>query len=80
MMRLRVFKIFLLMSLLSFYSHASNKIYGFIYEQGSNLPLSNVSIYDDNYGLLAISNPEGYYEFYSDQSTFNLIFSLEKDL
>ena len=78
MMRLRVFKIFLLMSLLSFYSHASNKIYGFIYEQGSNLPLSNVSIYDDNYGLLAISNTEGYYEFYSDQFTFNLIFSLEK--
>ena len=76
-MRLKVFKIFVFISLLSFYSNASNRVFGYIFEEGSNIPLSNVSIYDNDSGLLAISNSQGYYEFYSDADSLSLFYSAE---
>ena len=76
-MKLRVFKIFIFISLLSMFSNASNKVFGIIFEEGSNTRISNVSIYDNDSGLLAISDSEGYYEFYSDSDSLSLFYSLE---
>ena len=76
-MKLRVFKIFIFISLLSMFSNASNKVFGIIFEEGSNTRISNVSIYDNDSGLLAISDSEGYYEFYSDSNSLSLFYSLE---
>jgi len=76
-MKLRVFKIFIFISLLSMFSHASNKVFGIISEEGSNTKISNVSIYDNDSGLLAISDSKGYYEFYSESDTLSLFYYLE---
>lgn len=76
-MKLRVFKIFIFVSLLSMFSHASNKVFGIISEEGSNTKISNVSIYDNDSGLLAISDSKGYYEFYSESDTLSLFYYLE---
>ena len=62
-MKLRVFKIFIFISLLSMFSNASNKVFGIIFEEGSNTRISNVSIYDNDSGLLAISDSEGITNF-----------------
>ena len=59
------------------FSNASNKVFGIIFEEGSNTRISNVSIYDNDSGLLAISDSEGYYEFYSDSDSLSLFYSLE---
>ena len=64
-MKLRVFRIFIFVSLLSLvYSNATNKVFGIITEESSNIAISNVSVYDEENGLLAISDSNGYYEFY----------------
>ena len=76
-MKLRVFRIFIFVSLLSVYSNASNKVFGTISEEGSNTKISNVSIYDNDSGLLAISDSKGYYEFYSESDTLSLFYYLE---
>ena len=76
-MKLRVFKIFIFISLLSMFCHASNKVFGIISEEGSNTKISNVSIYDNDSGLLAISDSKGYYEFYSESDTLSLFYYLE---
>ena len=76
-MKLRVFKIFIFVSLLTMFSHASNKVFGIISEEGSNTKISNVSIYDNDSGLLAISDSKGYYEFYSESDTLSLFYYLE---
>ena len=76
-MKLRVFKIFIFISLLSMFSYASNKVFGIISEEGSNTKISNVSIYDNDSGLLAISDSKGYYEFYSESDTLSLFYYLE---
>ena len=76
-MKLRVFKIFIFVSLLTMFSHASNKVFGIISEEGSNTKISNVSIYDNDSGLLAISDSKGYYEFYSESETLSLFYYLE---
>ena len=76
-MKLRVFKIFIFISLLSMFSYASNKVFGIITEEGSNTKISNVSIYDNDSGLLAISDSKGYYEFYSESDTLSLFYYLE---
>jgi len=76
-MKLRVFKIFIFISLLSMFSHASNKVFGIISEEGSNTKISNVSIYDNDSCLLAISDSKGYYEFYSESDTLSLFYYLE---
>ncbi|MDB4180503.1 TonB-dependent receptor [Flavobacteriaceae bacterium] len=59
------------------FSHASNKVFGIISEEGSNTKISNVSIYDNDSGLLAISDSKGYYEFYSESDTLSLFYYLE---
>ena len=59
------------------FSNASNKVFGIIFEEGSNTRISNVSIYDNDSGLLAISDSEGYYEFYSDSDSLSLFYYLE---
>ena len=76
-MKLRVFRIFIFVSLLSVYSNASNKVFGTISEEGSNITISNVSIYDDDIGLVAVSDSNGYYEFYSDSKSLSLYYSIE---
>ena len=76
-MKLRVFRIFIFVSLLSVYSNASNKVFGTISEEGSNTKISNVSIYDDDIGLVAVSDSNGYYEFYSDSKSLSLYYSIE---
>ena len=77
MMKLRVFRIFIFVSLLSIYSNASNKVFGIITEEGSNTTISNVNIYDDDIGLVAVSDSNGYYEFYSDSKSLSLYYSIE---
>ena len=59
------------------FSYASNKVFGIIFEEGSNTKISNVSIYDNDSGLLAISDSKGYYEFYSESDTLSLFYYLE---
>ena len=59
------------------FSYASNKVFGIISEEGSNTKISNVSIYDNDSGLLAISDSKGYYEFYSESDTLSLFYYLE---
>ena len=76
-MKLRGFRIFIFLSLLSIISNASNKVFGVITEEGSNITISNVNIYDDDIGLVAVSNSKGYYEFYSDSKSLNLYYSIE---
>ena len=77
MMKLRVFRIFIFVSLLSIYSNANNKVFGIITEEGSNTTISNVNIYDDDIGLVAVSDSKGYYEFYSDSKSLSLYYSIE---
>jgi len=76
-MKLRGFRIFIFLSLLSIISNASNKVFGVITEEGSNITISNVNIYDDDIGLVAVSNSKGYYEFYSDSKSLSLYYSIE---
>ena len=76
-MKLKVFKIFIFVSLLSINSNASNKVFGIITEEGSNITISNVNIYDDDIGLVAVSDSKGYYEFYSDSKSLSLYYSIE---
>jgi Fe(3+) dicitrate transport protein len=76
-MKLRGFRIFIFLSLLSIISNASNKVFGVITEEGSNITISNVNIYDDEIGLVAVSNSKGYYEFYSDSKSLSLYYSIE---
>ncbi|MDC0622432.1 TonB-dependent receptor [Flavobacteriaceae bacterium] len=59
------------------FSYANNKVFGIISEEGSNTKISNVSIYDNDSGLLAISDSKGYYEFYSESDTLSLFYYLE---
>ena len=76
-MKLKVFRIFIFVSLLSINSNANNKVFGIITEEGSNITISNVNIYDDDIGLVAVSNSKGYYEFYSDSKSLSLYYSIE---
>ena len=76
-MKLKVFRIFIFVSLLSINSNASNKVFGIITEEGSNITISNVNIYDDDIGLVAVSDSKGYYEFYSDSKSLSLYYSIE---
>lgn len=76
-MKLKVYKIFVLSLFFCFCSYSQNKISGFIYEEGTELKLEDVSVYDTEEGLITKSNSLGYYEFITLKKNINLVFIVE---
>ena len=76
-MKSRVYKIFILLIIHSSYSFSQNKISGFVSESEIGIFLENVSIYDNDKGLITKTDSKGYYEFFTTKKSITLIFILE---
>ena len=75
-MKLKDFKLLIIFSFICSFSHAQNKVFGIITEEGTDIINKKVFIYDDVSKLLTTSNKNGYYEFYTNKKEMNLIFLL----
>ena len=75
-MKLKDFKLLIIFSFICSFSHAQNKVFGIITEEGTDIINKKVFIYDDVSRLLTTSNKNGYYEFYTNKKEMNLIFLL----
>ncbi|VAW09928.1 Iron(III) dicitrate transport protein FecA [hydrothermal vent metagenome] len=53
---------------------AQNKVSGVVTALETDLPIESVEIYEKESGLLATTNREGYYEFYSEKGKMILVF------
>ena len=81
-MILKDFKVSLLLFICSISLYAqNNKVSGTVVFFKNNKPLSNVNIYDKSAGLLAVSNNNGQFEFFTSKETIQLVFfSYEYDV
>ena len=73
-MRLKVYKIFIVLFFLNSYSYSQNKVSGFAFESGTEIKLNEVSVYDAEVGLITKTNSIGYYEFTTEKSVITLVF------
>ena len=76
-MKLKVYKLFFFLILLTNYNLGQNRVSGYIYEKDSQIILQNVEIYDTELGLLTKSNTTGYYTFETIKAEINLVFLAE---
>ena len=81
-MILKDFKVSLLLFICSISLYAqNNKVSGTVVFFKNNKPLSSVNIYDKSAGLLAVSNNNGQFEFFTSKETIQLVFfSYEYDV
>ena len=73
-MKLKDFKIHVVILLVSFSAIAQNKISGTVTDSSNNQKLNEVQVYDKISGLLATTNTEGYFEFLTDKKELTLVF------
>ena len=73
-MRLKDFKLLYAIGLLSLSVIAQNKVSGVIIDENTLFPIDKVAIYERDFGLLALSNTEGYFQFKTDNKELHLIF------
>ena len=76
-MKLKVYKILIVLCLFSISLSAQHKVSGIITDFETNLPIENVAIYDKASGLLASTNAKGYYEFITEEKEITLLFFSE---
>ena len=76
MMKLKVFKILLLLYLSIQYSYSQKRVFGTVTIEDSENENSIVFIYDGNSKLLTETNENGFYEFYTEKKEMNVIFLL----
>ena len=76
-MKLRDYKIFFLLLIFSYYSFSQNKISGYVSENEVGIFIKNVSIYDNEKGLITKTDSVGYYELFTNKKTITLVFFLE---
>jgi Fe(3+) dicitrate transport protein len=75
-MKLRDYKILLLL-IFSSYSFSQNKISGIVSENEIGIALENVSIYDNERGLITKTDDLGYYELITEKEKITLVFFTE---
>ena len=76
-MRLKVYKIFIVLFFWNTYSYSQSKVSGFVNESGTKIKLNEVSVYDTEVGLITKTNSLGYYEFTTEKSTITLVFIVD---
>ena len=74
MMRLKGFKIAFLLLCLNYFSHAQNMVYGFVYSEKTNDPISKAIIYDQELNVLAETDFHGYYNFITEKKKLRITF------
>ena len=73
-MRLKDFKLFCVICLLSLSVIAQNKVTGVIIDENTQFPIDKVAVYERDFGLLTLSNAEGFFQFETDSKELHLIF------
>ena len=73
-MKLKGFKLLCILSFVSFNLVSQNKITGIITDAITNFPIDKASVFDRDYGLLATSNSDGYFQFETKEKELHLIF------
>ena len=74
MMTLKDYKLLVLLLCFCSILQAQNKVSGIVTNAQTNLPLENVSVYDEISGLLATTDVNGNYQFITDRSEMSLSF------
>ena len=77
MMKLRGYKILIVLCLFSISLAAQNKVSGIVVDSETNLPIKNTTIFDKTSGLLATTDTKGYYEFITEKKKTTLLFFSE---
>ncbi|WMI65767.1 TonB-dependent receptor [Aestuariibaculum sp. YM273] len=73
-MKLKDFKLLVILLLVAGVAQAQHKIYGTVTKTGSNEAVADVEIFDKTSGLLAKTNVSGYFEFITNKQDLDLIF------
>ena len=76
-MKLRDFKLFFVLLFFGFYSFSQNKVSGSVYEKDTGIKLENVSIYDQDEGLITATDSSGKYHFFTKKKAITLVFIIE---
>ena len=76
-MKLKDFKIFILLFIFGFCSYSQNKISGYVSEKLTNFRLDSVTIYDLESGLIGNTKSDGYYEILTEKKLITLVFIAE---
>jgi len=76
-MKLRGYKILIVLCLFSISLAAQNKVSGIVVDSETNLPIKNTTIFDKTSGLLATTDTKGYYEFITEKKKTTLLFFSE---
>jgi len=76
-MKLKDFKIFILLFIFGFCSYSQNKISGYVSEKLTNFRLDGVTIYDVESGLIGNTKSDGYYEILTEKKLITLVFIAE---
>ena len=54
-----------------------DKVSGYVLDEGTNLPINNVAIYDNNSDKIYYSDSDGYFEFIKNKNTVEIVFFIE---
>ncbi len=72
MKKLINFKILLLLIINTCF--AQNEVSGYVFDEQTNLPISNVAIYDNNSTQIYYTNSEGFFKFTKKKNTVEIVF------
>ena len=76
MMKSKAYKLMLFLQIFFYCSQGQNRVYGLISIEEEGLKKSDVYIYDGNSRFLTASDEEGFYEFFTEKKTMNIVFLL----
>tara|TARA_B100000686_G_scaffold62490_2_gene67162 strand:- start:106 stop:2529 length:2424 start_codon:yes stop_codon:yes gene_type:complete len=75
-MKSKAYKLMLFLQIFFYCSQGQNRVYGLISIEEEGLKKSDVYIYDGNSRFLTASDEEGFYEFFTEKKTMNIVFLL----